>query len=98
MMASGLAAYLESGWNVFDLSVTLLALMGAVLLSIAPKLFIVVIFRPLRSVTGSYYAKTHWSICVSYIIVTYNTSLRLGIFRIGSGSGEGWTFGGAVVC
>lgn len=48
MMASGLGAYLESGWNVFDLSVTLLALMGAVLLSIAPKLFIVVIFRPLR--------------------------------------------------
>ncbi|XP_022831548.1 two pore calcium channel protein 1-like isoform X1 [Spodoptera litura] len=48
MMASGLAVYLESGWNVFDLSVTLLALMGAVLLSIAPKLFIVVIFRPLR--------------------------------------------------
>ncbi|XP_049879411.1 two pore channel protein 1-like isoform X3 [Pectinophora gossypiella] len=48
MMASGLHAYLESGWNVFDLSVTLLALMGAVLLSIAPKLFIVVIFRPLR--------------------------------------------------
>ncbi|KAH9645222.1 hypothetical protein HF086_018267 [Spodoptera exigua] len=47
MMASGLAVYLESGWNVFDLSVTLLALMGAVLLSIAPKLFIVVIFRPL---------------------------------------------------
>ncbi|XP_060806615.1 two pore calcium channel protein 1 isoform X2 [Amyelois transitella] len=48
IMALGLAAYLESGWNVFDLSVTLLALMGAVLLSIAPKLFIVVIFRPLR--------------------------------------------------
>ncbi|XP_072939520.1 two pore calcium channel protein 1-like isoform X1 [Epargyreus clarus] len=48
MMASGLAVYLESGWNVFDLSVTLLALMGAVLLSIAPKLFIVVMFRPLR--------------------------------------------------
>ncbi|RVE47915.1 hypothetical protein evm_007429 [Chilo suppressalis] len=48
MMASGLSAYLESGWNVFDLSVTLLALMGAVLLSIAPGLFIVVIFRPLR--------------------------------------------------
>ncbi|KAJ8711256.1 hypothetical protein PYW07_008498 [Mythimna separata] len=48
MMASGLQVYLESGWNVFDLSVTLLALMGAVLLSIAPKLFIVVIFRPLR--------------------------------------------------
>ncbi|XP_037292641.1 two pore calcium channel protein 1 isoform X2 [Manduca sexta] len=48
MLALGLGAYLESGWNVFDLSVTLLALMGAVLLSIAPKLFIVVIFRPLR--------------------------------------------------
>ncbi|CAG9791274.1 unnamed protein product [Diatraea saccharalis] len=48
MMASGLSAYLESGWNVFDLSVTLLALMGAVLLTIAPGLFIVVIFRPLR--------------------------------------------------
>ncbi|XP_026313449.1 two pore calcium channel protein 1-like isoform X1 [Hyposmocoma kahamanoa] len=48
MMASGLHAYLESGWNVFDLSVTLLALMGAVLLSMAPKLFIVVMFRPLR--------------------------------------------------
>ncbi|XP_053616842.1 two pore channel protein 1-like isoform X2 [Plodia interpunctella] len=48
IMALGLPAYLESGWNVFDLSVTLLALMGAVLLSIAPKLFIVVIFRPLR--------------------------------------------------
>ena len=52
MMASGLQVYLESGWNVFDLSVTLLALMGAVLLSIAPKLFIVVIFRPLRYVTA----------------------------------------------
>ncbi|XP_038214811.1 two pore calcium channel protein 1-like isoform X1 [Zerene cesonia] len=48
IMASGLAVYLESGWNVFDLSVTLLALMGAVLLTIAPKLFIVVMFRPLR--------------------------------------------------
>ncbi|XP_063368850.1 two pore channel protein 1-like [Cydia amplana] len=48
MMASGAAAYLESGWNVFDLSVTLLALMGAVMLTIAPKLYIVVIFRPLR--------------------------------------------------
>ncbi|KAL4720017.1 hypothetical protein ACJJTC_009570 [Scirpophaga incertulas] len=48
MTASGLAAYLESGWNVFDLSVTLLALLGAVLLTIAPGLFIVVIFRPLR--------------------------------------------------
>ncbi|XP_068623656.1 two pore channel protein 1-like [Battus philenor] len=48
MMASGLPSYLESGWNVFDLSVTLLALVGAVLLSIAPKLFIVVMFRPLR--------------------------------------------------
>ncbi|CAF4804794.1 unnamed protein product [Pieris macdunnoughi] len=48
IMASGLSAYLESGWNVFDLSVTLLALMGAVLLTIAPKLFIVVMFRPLR--------------------------------------------------
>ncbi|CAH4030619.1 two pore calcium channel protein 1-like isoform X2 [Pieris brassicae] len=48
IMACGLSAYLESGWNVFDLSVTLLALMGAVLLTIAPKLFIVVMFRPLR--------------------------------------------------
>ncbi|KAL0868052.1 hypothetical protein ABMA27_008699 [Loxostege sticticalis] len=48
MMAGGLSAYLESGWNVFDLSVTLLALMGAVMLTIAPGLFIVVIFRPLR--------------------------------------------------
>ncbi|KAI8441835.1 hypothetical protein MSG28_005521 [Choristoneura fumiferana] len=49
MMASGISSYLESGWNVFDLSVTLLALMGAVMLTIAPKLFIVVIFRPLRT-------------------------------------------------
>ena len=48
IMASGLSVYLESGWNVFDLSVTLLALLGAVLLTIAPKLFIVVMFRPLR--------------------------------------------------
>ncbi|CAK1552370.1 unnamed protein product [Leptosia nina] len=48
ILASGLGAYLESGWNVFDLSVTLLALMGAVLLTVAPKLFIVVMFRPLR--------------------------------------------------
>nr|XP_032527043.1 two pore calcium channel protein 1-like isoform X2 [Danaus plexippus plexippus] len=48
MLASGLSSYLESGWNVFDLSVTLLALLGAVMLSIAPKLFIVVMFRPLR--------------------------------------------------
>ncbi|XP_045454157.1 two pore channel protein 1-like [Melitaea cinxia] len=48
IMASGLSVYLESGWNVFDLSVTLLALLGAVMLTIAPKLFIVVMFRPLR--------------------------------------------------
>ncbi|XP_028170350.1 two pore calcium channel protein 1-like [Ostrinia furnacalis] len=48
MAASGLTAYLESGWNVFDLSVTLLALVGAVMLTVAPGLFIVVIFRPLR--------------------------------------------------
>ncbi|GBP62933.1 Two pore calcium channel protein 1 [Eumeta japonica] len=48
MMASGLRNYVESGWNVFDLSVTLLALMGAVMLTIAPTLFIVVMFRPLR--------------------------------------------------
>ncbi|XP_048482416.1 two pore channel protein 1 isoform X2 [Plutella xylostella] len=46
--ASGARAYLESGWNVFDLSVTILALVGAALLTVAPKLFIVVIFRPLR--------------------------------------------------
>ncbi|XP_050668395.1 two pore channel protein 1-like isoform X2 [Leptidea sinapis] len=48
IMASGLAVYLESGWNVFDLSVTVLALMGAFMLTLAPGLFTVVIFRPLR--------------------------------------------------
>lgn len=48
ILSCGLRVYLESGWNVFDLTVTLLAVMGAILLTIAPNLFIVVIFRPLR--------------------------------------------------
>ncbi|XP_039751866.1 two pore calcium channel protein 1-like isoform X2 [Pararge aegeria] len=48
VLAAGPARYLASGWNVFDLGATLLALLGAALLSAAPDLFVVVVFRPLR--------------------------------------------------
>nr|XP_023012709.1 two pore calcium channel protein 1-like isoform X1 [Leptinotarsa decemlineata] len=44
----GWSEYISSGWNVFDLSVTVLALGGAFLLSMFPELTVVVILRPLR--------------------------------------------------
>ncbi|CAG9862413.1 unnamed protein product [Phyllotreta striolata] len=44
----GWAEYTSSGWNLFDLSVTLMALFGAFLLTMMPNLTIVVILRPLR--------------------------------------------------
>ncbi|XP_056633174.1 two pore calcium channel protein 1-like isoform X1 [Diorhabda sublineata] len=44
----GWSEYISSGWNIFDLSVTLLAFFGAVLLSMIPSLTVVVILRPLR--------------------------------------------------
>ncbi|KAK9892534.1 hypothetical protein WA026_020517 [Henosepilachna vigintioctopunctata] len=48
IVAIGWNEYIASGWNVFDLTVTLAALFGAFLLHINPYLTIVVILRPLR--------------------------------------------------
>ncbi|KAL3272233.1 hypothetical protein HHI36_022716 [Cryptolaemus montrouzieri] len=48
VVAVGWNEYIASGWNVFDLTVTLAALMGAVLLYLNPYLTVVVILRPLR--------------------------------------------------
>lgn len=44
----GWSEYISSGWNFFDLSVTLLALFGSLLLLLCPWLTAVVILRPLR--------------------------------------------------
>ncbi|XP_030757236.1 two pore calcium channel protein 1-like isoform X2 [Sitophilus oryzae] len=48
IISFGLNEYISSGWNTFDLSVTLLAIWGAVLLLMSPKFTVVVILRPLR--------------------------------------------------
>lgn len=44
----GWTEYISSGWNFFDLSVTLLALSGSLMLLAKPALTVVVILRPLR--------------------------------------------------
>ncbi|XP_068901999.1 two pore calcium channel protein 1-like isoform X3 [Tenebrio molitor] len=44
----GWTEYISSGWNFFDLSVTLVALIGSLLLLVRPNLTVVVILRPLR--------------------------------------------------
>lgn len=44
----GWGEYISSGWNFFDLSVTLVSLFGSLLLLMKPTLTIVVILRPLR--------------------------------------------------
>lgn len=46
----GWTDYITSGWNIFDLSVTLAALFGSILLLIKPTYTGVVILRPLRLV------------------------------------------------
>ncbi|XP_045469112.1 two pore channel protein 1-like [Harmonia axyridis] len=48
VIAIGWNEYVASGWNVFDMIVTLAALMGAILLYLNPYLTLVVILRPLR--------------------------------------------------
>lgn len=40
--------YIASGWNMFDITVTLLALFSSFLLLLKPTYTAVVIFRPLR--------------------------------------------------
>ncbi|XP_052739235.1 two pore channel protein 1-like isoform X6 [Bicyclus anynana] len=47
-LAAGAERYLASGWNVFDLGASLLALLGAALLSLAPELAAAAALRPLR--------------------------------------------------
>ncbi|KAK4878004.1 hypothetical protein RN001_010510 [Aquatica leii] len=44
----GWAEYVSSGWNIFDISVTYAAIIGAVALLIKPTFTAVVVFRPLR--------------------------------------------------
>lgn len=48
MLALGWDEYLSSGWNVFDLVVTVAAIMGVMLLEVAPTVTAVVVLRPLR--------------------------------------------------
>lgn len=48
IISFGWAEYISSGWNTFDLSVTLLAIFGSFLLLISPGFTVVVILRPLR--------------------------------------------------
>lgn len=40
--------YMESGWNLYDMTVTILAIYGVILIRMNPNLRLVVIFRPLR--------------------------------------------------
>nr|CAH7728737.1 unnamed protein product [Callosobruchus chinensis] len=51
MVGLGWSEYIYSGWNFFDLLVTLLALGGSFLLLMIPDLTAVVILRPLRNST-----------------------------------------------
>ncbi|XP_066153922.1 two pore channel protein 1-like isoform X1 [Euwallacea fornicatus] len=48
IISFGWAEYISSGWNTFDLSVTLLAIFGSILLLFSPSFTAVVILRPLR--------------------------------------------------
>ncbi|GLV36801.1 cacophony [Carabus blaptoides fortunei] len=47
-LALGWTEYISSGWNVFDLIVTLAAMLGVMLLEVAPTVTAVVVLRPLR--------------------------------------------------
>lgn len=49
-LALGWNEYIASGWNVFDLIVTLAAFVGVMLLEVAPTVTAVVVLRPLRYV------------------------------------------------
>ncbi|KAF5285116.1 hypothetical protein FQA39_LY16805 [Lamprigera yunnana] len=44
----GWGEYVASGWNIFDIIVTYIAIIGAVILLIKPTFTAVVVFRPLR--------------------------------------------------
>ncbi|ERL92570.1 hypothetical protein D910_09883, partial [Dendroctonus ponderosae] len=48
IISFGWIDYISSGWNTYDLSVTLLAIWGSVLLLMSPGFTFVVILRPLR--------------------------------------------------
>ena len=48
VLGLGITRYFASGWNVFDFTVTLLALVGVLILSIVPSFTYVIILRPLR--------------------------------------------------
>ena len=48
IVAFGWNEYVASGWNVYDLTVTLAATFGSLLLLIKPSFTVVVILRPLR--------------------------------------------------
>ncbi|XP_076256242.1 two pore calcium channel protein 1-like isoform X2 [Rhynchophorus ferrugineus] len=48
IISFGWNEYISSGWNTFDLAVTLLAIWGSALLLMAPRFTVVVILRPLR--------------------------------------------------
>lgn len=48
IIALGWNEYVSSGWNVFDLTVTLAAIFGSLLLLLKPTFTAVVILRPLR--------------------------------------------------
>lgn len=48
IIALGWNEYMSSGWNVFDLTVTLTAIIGSLLLLIRPSFTAVVVLRPLR--------------------------------------------------
>lgn len=48
VLALGWHEYINSGWNIFDLVVTLAAVLGVMLLEVAPTVTAVVVLRPLR--------------------------------------------------
>ncbi|XP_017772430.1 PREDICTED: two pore calcium channel protein 1-like isoform X2 [Nicrophorus vespilloides] len=48
VIAIGWTQYIGSGWNIFDLGVTLAALLGSLVLLFNPTFTVVVILRPLR--------------------------------------------------
>lgn len=48
VLGMGLSRYFSSGWNVYDFTVTLLALLGVLLNYIFPLLTCIVVLRPLR--------------------------------------------------
>lgn len=48
VLALGWHEYINSGWNIFDLVVTLAALLGVMLLEVVPTVTAVVVLRPLR--------------------------------------------------